>query len=583
MLKWINKIGVFSVANRIILFVIFTTILSVFSVIAIYIVIENHKAFLIDDLSRKSKYASKSIQKSVEIDLFFKDKQELNNKIAVIFNLDEQLSSVSFYDKKGEKITGNSKVKVTPVFEFNFFIDEIKNELILIQRINNSSNEIVGFSALGFSLDKIDNTSKSLRNKLVFIALFGILFISLLILYALNEIRESTLRNIKIENEVNAEKNKNDIQKSFLANMSHELRTPLNAINGFSKIIYTENTNPTINKYIRLIVDASDSMHFLVNDILDFSKIESGNLNFEMESFDFNDLFITTCQTLKVKVKDSVYFTFSNIPNDLTIVYGDYHRTKQVLMNIVNNAIKYTDIGRIEAGFTVREIEEFYIVKCVVKDTGIGIAEENSSSIFSAFQTVHDNKDRNIEGTGLGLAICSKLVGMMNGEIYFTSKLNEGSDFVFEIPLPKGNKSDYKTSVKKQKVVNSIRMVSKILVAEDNKINQLLIQTILKKWGAEITSVFNGEEAILKLKNESFDLILMDIQMPVMGGVEAVLTIRNSDLSQKSIPIIALTANAVKGSKEEYLSYGMNGYVTKPIDEELLANEISRVCEGLII
>jgi signal transduction histidine kinase/response regulator RpfG family c-di-GMP phosphodiesterase len=550
------------------------TLLSIASGLVIYFVVQNHKGTLIAYSYEKSKIVAIVVKQDVEIDLMLNDIRSLQEKALAFLERDNSLKYLSFYDADKNKLTGNSNFPLESDEDFSFSMSDDHLILVCHQKMFDLNKDVLGHVQYGYDMTSVQNIVDRLLIKFILIAFIGIALLTLMLLWVVNEvlIKIDNEVKIKIDNEANLQKN--ILQKSFLANMSHELRTPLNAINGFAELLSDKITNQESTLWLGLIREASSNMMFLVNDILDFSKIESNEIEFENESFDFVNLYYTVCQTLEPRVKDSIYFNYTLNNDDNVIVFGDYNRVKQILSNLISNAIKYTDKGTIMASLTIEKEEKGDIkITFNIKDTGIGIPQDKRPFIFQPFKQAHENKDRNLEGTGLGLAITKELVDRMGGQIGFMSQLGEGSNFYFNIKLPAGHRQKFKTSEFLNNGNFDVSSTASLLIAEDNKLNQMLIKTILNNWGAKVKIVNNGKEVIHVVQEEKFDAVLMDIQMPIMGGIEATSKLREIGID---IPIIALTANAYKGSHEEYVSAGMDGYVSKPIIKNILAGELEK-------
>ena len=347
------------------------------------------------------------------------------------------------------------------------------------------------------------------------------------------------------------------VKSEFLANMSHEIRTPLNAILGFIKIMKDEDDGK-FAKYLNIIDSSSQTLLTIINDILDLSKIEAGKLKIEFIDFHSEELF-TAIELFEQKAKEKSIdykIKFINVPEFL---YSDIHRLKQIISNLISNAIKFTPENK-KVEVTIEYNNENLYVE--VADEGIGIPKEKLTTIFDAFSQADASTTRQFGGTGLGLTISYRLVDMLGGKLKVESELNKGSKFFFSIPIKQGKNF---TSNK----INSINLKNlKILLAEDNQANQMFMKIILDKLNITYDIANNGLEAVKLAQKNSYDLILMDINMPIMGGEEATKEIRKFN----NIPIIALTANSLDGDKEKFLKAGMNDYLSKPLDIEKLKN-----------
>jgi len=364
---------------------------------------------------------------------------------------------------------------------------------------------------------------------------------------------------------------------AFMANMSHELRTPLNGIDGFIQLLAKSELDEKQHKYISLIRSSSANLIGIVNDILDFSKIESGKMTLsciEVNPFvEFkNILELFNAKTLEKNIQ---YITKidEKIPSLIMI---DKLRISQVLSNLISNAIKFTDIdGSIKVEIALSSIEEEHLeLKFSVKDSGIGIPKNRQKAIFEAFSQADESTTREFGGTGLGLSISVSLVELMQGRFTLESEEGKGSTFTFTIKVKKVSEEKISKVVelesrKRSEELNSIetRKLEKILVVEDNEMNQILMEELLKPYGLEVDFANNGEEAIEKVeKTNGYNLIFMDINMPILNGIDTSKIIRDRGYT---MPIIALTANALEGDEEKFLSLGMSDYLSKPINYEI--------------
>jgi signal transduction histidine kinase/CheY-like chemotaxis protein len=362
----------------------------------------------------------------------------------------------------------------------------------------------------------------------------------------------------------------------FLANMSHEIRTPLNGIIGFTNILLEQGDLNEVQKdQIDTIKNSGDNLIAIVNDIIDYSKIEANQLELEEAHLNLFNLINETLKMLSFKAKRKGIELHSNIHPDIpSWIIGDSVRIKQVLINYLNNAIKFTHQGFVELDVVPAEIKGKNIkIKFSVIDTGIGISLSNQSKIFTDYAQAEKSTARKYGGSGLGLAISKRLAKLMNGEVGFESVENSGSTFWFTGRYKIGKSPGYvNLNTKPIKAKRNI----KALLAEDNLINQKVATIFLKKYVKEIEVAANGAEAVEFVKNEHFDLIFMDIQMPVMDGYEATKKIREIEDSEnrtKSV-IIAMTANALKGDREKCIAIGMNDHLSKPFKPEDLAKII---------
>lgn len=365
-------------------------------------------------------------------------------------------------------------------------------------------------------------------------------------------------------------------KSNFLANMSHEIRTPLNAIYGFSKLL-TENHSITENiKYIQGINASSENLLRIINDVLDFSKIESGKIELDLAPFDLRKNFKKIFSTFEFKADSKNIKLLYSIDNRIEqFLEGDINKLCQILINLVNNAIKFTQAGYVKINCQIIEDkQEYQKISFKVEDTGIGIAEASHEKIFEQFKQADESTTRRFGGTGLGLAISKELVEKMGGFINLKSTVGKGSIFHFELTFKKMSK-EYNDEIEQLKGNSILLKGIKILLVEDNEFNQILAKSILKNKGMLVDTANDGLESIEILKEKKYDLILMDEQMPKLGGIEATQIIRN-ELKIKT-PIIAITANIVKGVIETCINAGMNDYISKPFESDVLIDKISKL------
>lgn len=362
----------------------------------------------------------------------------------------------------------------------------------------------------------------------------------------------------------------------FLANMSHEIRTPLNSVVGFSEQLGKSNlTNEQIDQ-VDAIRNSSVMLLALVNEILDFSKYEVGKINLENEPFHPENEIMEVFNGMNVLAvnKNLLLENRVSLEKDVCLL-GDRLRLKQLIMNLLTNAIKFTSSGKVTLKVNlVVHGKKHGLLKVHVEDTGIGIAEEDLEFIFDEFAQVYSTTK---QGTGLGLAICKKIVELQGGKIDVSSVLGKGSVFSFEIPY-EITKVKEKVVVKVEEVPVTKKLTGKhILLVDDNKMNVLLAQTVLKKWEMGFDCAYDGKEALELFKKNNYDLILTDIQMPIMGGVELTHEVRfNGDFSKSSIPILGITAHVLQEDRDAYLKAGMNDLVLKPFLEQELIDKISK-------
>lgn len=361
---------------------------------------------------------------------------------------------------------------------------------------------------------------------------------------------------------------------TFLSNMSHEIRTPLNVILGLSELFNRKDFTGSEKEYenIEAIRFSTENLLMIVNDILDFSKIEAGKLNVQKVDFNFTELISNLQKGFKIKAEEKGLDFYMNITNSVPkYIVGDQYRLSQILNNLIGNAIKFTQKGFVSVKITGKELENGSIqLYFTIEDSGYGIPKENINHIFESFYQMHYDEEKP-EGTGLGLSITKELVSLLGGNLTVKSEANTGTAFQFDLNYTVSDLSD--AELQGIQNINHNLRHKRILVAEDNKLNQLFIKQLLKKWDAETTVVENGQEAVEVVKTNDFDLILMDIQMPVLDGLEATAAIRALDTNKRNVPIVACSADVFPESRQKAEEAGVNYYITKPINAKSI-NEI---------
>lgn len=402
--------------------------------------------------------------------------------------------------------------------------------------------------------------------------------------HIISNLMEEVEYRSKLEMDLLEEKKKSEessrTKEMFLANMSHEIRTPLNAIIGFSHQMGKTDLLPQQRLYMDNIQSAAKNLMNIINDILDMSKIDAGKLSIEKIPFNFTEVIRDALSITSEKASEKGLRL--NLSLDIKIsdnLIGDPQRLRQILINLINNAIKFTTQGVIKVKtWLVEEREDIQVISIAVSDTGMGMDESFLKRIFENFSQAESSTSRQFGGTGLGLSITKQLLELMGGEIAVESETGKGSTFTIKVPF---SKTETRSSDNATKTGYDVGMINhrKILIIEDNVLNRTLIAAILNPFEVELKEVENGEEAIHLLKTgERFDLILLDLQMPKMDGFQTLKYIRHT-LNLKT-PVLAITANALKGEAEKCMSKGFDGYLAKPFEEADILREISTLMAG---
>lgn len=386
--------------------------------------------------------------------------------------------------------------------------------------------------------------------------------------------RDITQRKKDAEELVRLQKAK----EQFLANISHEIRTPINGIAGMASLL-SQNPSPEDREmYLNAIRHSAENLKLIINDILDLAAIESGKLRFEKIPFNLQDLVPPLISTFTYQAKEKRIELKYTIADKLNrILLGDPVRLNQILINLISNAVKFTHNGSIEVVCDIDKIQrDACWVRIEVTDTGVGIPKEKLNTIFESFSQADESVTRKYGGSGLGLTIVKQLVELQKGKITVRSKEGRGSTFIVLIPYAPAKAKAITTPLPTPNIRFNPGLIKQlnVLLVEDNDINRLYAKSILKNWHCHADIAENGLVAIEKVKNNSYDIILMDVQMPVMDGYEATKAIRLMDAPKRNLPIIALTANATKKDIELCLSAGMNDYLPKPFTPEDLQRKI---------
>jgi len=366
------------------------------------------------------------------------------------------------------------------------------------------------------------------------------------------------------------------VKENFLANMSHEIRTPMNAIVGFAQLLSHEQLDEKSRQYAKAIESSGENLLAIVNDILDISKIEAGMMRIEQVPFGLRGLIHSVETMVAPRAAEKGLLLHTSVAEDVPdVLEGDPVRLTQILNNLLSNALKFTSKGSVSLDLSAKKQQQNHVtIEISVSDTGIGIDPQKLKRVFGRFEQADDTITREYGGTGLGLSIVRDLVLLQGGTIDVESRPGAGTRFIVKLPYGISTGIIATESSISEAQTFTTRAKRSILAAEDNEVNQSLLQHVFAQWGLPLELANNGAEAVEKLRGKKYDLVLMDIQMPVLDGYTAARKIRN-DL-KSDVPIIAMTAHAMPGEREKCMRYGMNDYIAKPIKQEQLRQLIGR-------
>ncbi|MEJ5167704.1 MAG: ATP-binding protein, partial [Arcobacteraceae bacterium] len=397
------------------------------------------------------------------------------------------------------------------------------------------------------------------------------------------DLTDRKMYEIELENARQQADNANSAKSLFLANMSHEIRTPMNAILGLTDLLLDMPQEAKTRDYLEKINQSSKSLLQILNDILDYSKIEANKIDIVNSEFNLRKTIDNICNLFSASIEQKglkfKLFISKNIPD--TIV-ADELRITQVLSNLLSNAIKFTEHGYIHLSIkNIKRMDRIIRLECIVEDSGIGISEHDLQRLFVKFSQVDETTSRKYGGTGLGLSISKQLVNLMGGEIKVVSQEGKGSKFSFTVDV-KLSKNIYKSQISTEQIdiqgkYDFDLKNRNILVVEDNELNQVVVTGILKRYGAKIACANNGKEALELIAENDYDVVLMDLHMPIMDGLETTKNIRELQSDKSKIHIIAMSAAVSKEDEELCLKYGMNDFIAKPIQKNILMEKLTQV------
>lgn len=405
---------------------------------------------------------------------------------------------------------------------------------------------------------------------------FGILFFMLMLGYAAEKSWVVQWKNYRRAIE------ENEFKNAFLANMSHEIKTPINTILGMNEMIASESRDQSVRRYAGHIQEAGKRLLALVDNILDYTKLESGKIQIIPVRYELGQLLSNLINSVSIKVEEkNLAFEVDVDQNIPSVLYGDELRIRQAVLNLLTNAIKYTREGSVSLKVSFERVSQKELCLYIsVEDTGIGIRKEDRERLYDSFVRLEEKRNRSIEGAGLGMTITRQIIDMMQGDIFIESEYGKGSTFTLVLKqqivdeTALGNYEDwYRTRINQDTYQKSSYLASgvKILAIDDNEMNLEVIRGLLKNTLAQIDTAISGKEGLAKVRNEMYDLILLDQMMPGMDGIETLSQLLQMEyVTEKKIPIIALTANSVVGVREEYLKQGFTDYIAKPVDYRTL-------------
>ncbi len=483
---------------------------------------------------------------------------------------DELVENVNFALKEGI-------LKLIPVKTLN------ENILIYIKPSHDGNYCLVGVVNEADVMNEVSTVKKALL-AIVFTLVLAVVVVLVVVLY-FKRIRDDARRIIELEREEHSRQlqealetanNANHSKSEFLAHMSHEIRTPINAVIGMNEMVLRETNDKNIISYATDIDNAAHSLLDIVNDILDISKIESGKMEIINAEYKLGTLIENVCSVITLKAKAKKLDLIVNVDEKLpSVLLGDDIRIRQIIINLLTNAVKYTQEGKIILSVMGETDSHTARLSFIVEDTGIGIKEEDLPKLAEKFQRIEESRNRNIEGTGLGMSITIQLLKLMGSRLEVDSIYGEGSKFWFELEQKIVDNSEIgPVNIKEKTKPNSTKKYkasftapdARILVVDDNKVNVLVFANLLKQTSMSIDMAYSGMQCLELAKENKYDIIFLDHMMPEMDGIETLSRLRDECDINKDTPVIALTANAIIGAREQYMDAGFTNYLSKPFE-----------------
>jgi signal transduction histidine kinase/DNA-binding response OmpR family regulator len=496
------------------------------------------------------------------------DTSYIHQSDSVLQNLEEMLKRAQEIEKLNRDIVFKEELRL--VEENTIIWDKIKQ---LLRQLEEER-----FVQLQEESDKAKQIASNTISIISIIIIVGFVLGVLFIIFILTDISKSNYYRRELVIAKGKAEKLAKVKEDFLATMSHEIRTPLNAIIGFTNQLHKTKLEQKQKNFVGVLKNSSKHLLGLVNEILDLSKIEAGKLHVENISFNPQAIVYEVYDLLKVNAASkNLNFEIEYSGESDIRLLSDPFRVKQILLNLGSNAIKFTSEGSVLVRASVIAKGDLYLLEVDVEDTGIGIAEEKLESIFEDFSQADSFSARKYGGTGLGLAISRRLAVLLGGDLFVESELEKGSVFTLRIPLKEAEQQIVETRMLQNDNIAEELKNKHFLVADDDDYSLLLLQTIFNTWNLKADFVNNGEKAWDLIQKNHFDMILTDIHMPKMGGIELCRKVRELNNEYKEIPIIALTANVLESDLKQYISSGMTECLVKPFDENLLRSMISEL------